>query len=97
MDGHSHLDRQVRQRGDCPGCDLFWDRQEARLAVARPTISLTKQLDRMSDKPRRPTGQYCTAIFDGPVGGDPAATHTCRLPARHKLPHLCPLCDEAWR
>jgi hypothetical protein len=29
---HLHGDRQVRPRGECPGCDAFWDRQAALLA-----------------------------------------------------------------
>ena len=103
MDGHTHLDRQVRQRGVCPGCDLFWQRQDERLTAVRPTIALTKQLDRMGDKPRRPTGQFCTAIFDGPAGGDPGRDPhlppprppqaPASLPAlRRGMAMICPLC-----
>ena len=30
---HNHLDRQVRPKGECYGCDLFWEHQKEVLAA----------------------------------------------------------------
>lgn len=97
MDGetitHTHLDQARRDRGECPACDVAWDRQDARLTATRPSIAVTKQLDRMADKPARHPPRFCQAMKVLPP---PENIHTCSKPIGHRDVHVCPLCDAEW-
>jgi hypothetical protein len=88
---HTHLDRQRREPGLCPGCDADWAAQAARLEAARPAIAITKQLDQMADKKKSPTSlvRWCTA-----VQGRHGLEHACILGADHPGPHRCALCPD---
>lgn len=95
MDGHNHLDRQVRTRGECPGCDLIWARQDARLADAQVRRGVIAQLDKMAE--RKPnTGGWCLAMKDQQRHRRGVETHTCGLRAHHDGPHRCPVCGIDW-
>ena len=93
MDGHSHLDRQVRPEGQCPGCDRIWQLQQARLSTVQRIVRATRELDGMADRPK-PGNQghtWCPAIRDR--GRE---THTCTHDRGHRGKHWCPLHDHGW-
>lgn len=96
MAEHSHLDQQRRAPGECPACDIAWQRQTARLTAATPSIRAVQQVERLAERPKPLPVTFCKAMFDGPVG-DRDSTHTCCRPADHPgKKHLCPLCDLEW-
>jgi hypothetical protein len=47
---HNHLDRQRRERGECPACDAAWDRQNEKLAATTGSRNVIKALDRAAKK-----------------------------------------------
>ena len=91
--GHTHLDRAVRDRGECPGCDRFWETQDARLAAKKPLVKVVRELDAMADRPIPGDHgtTWCSALKD-----TRHETHACIKPEGHPPPHHCPLCDEDW-
>lgn len=93
MAAHNHLDRQRRTRGDCPACDIAWERQDARLAGSAEARNVIAQLERMADKPRLTLPQLCRAQK---LLRRPENLHTCGLPPNHPGAHWCPLCEQDW-
>jgi hypothetical protein len=96
MAEHTHLDQQVRTRGECPGCDEFWARQDVRLAGKVSIRQAEQQLERIS-QPKPIPGKWCKATRDVTVATDHTAKfHTCEKRAGHKDQHHCPLCEIDW-
>jgi len=98
---HNHLDRRVRDRGTCPGCDVFWKAQDDRLTNVR-TNSAERQIEALSEREvaRWQTLRWCTAILDVPPlehvtnGCD---THACDQRPDHDGDHHCGVCGTTWR
>lgn len=93
--GHTHLDRQRRTRGECPGCDADWDAQDARLAAGATATATIRQLERMAERPPVTTGRFCTAR-ESDRGPHVRNLHLCGKLADHAGPHHCPLCEADW-
>ena len=94
MATHNHLDRQRRQRGDCPACDDDWDAQDAWLAAGAPSRTVITQLERMAERPKPLAAKFCTASAASRL--HTSGTHLCGKLATHRGPHFCPLCDQEW-
>jgi hypothetical protein len=88
---HTHLDRAVRSRGTCPGCDVFWDAQDARLAERSKTIGVERQLEQMIDRRQPQKARFCRAMVD-----DGSGTHVCNRRQGHPDPHFCGTCNLEW-
>lgn len=93
MTAHTHLDRSVRPPGQCPGCDLVWQANEARLATARKGAAIDRGLEALvENSPANNLEGFCTRFED--LGSH---VHTCHLAAKHKSKlHQCP-CGEDWK
>lgn len=94
---HTHLDMRVRDRGECPGCDVFWEAQDARLANVR-TNTAERQIATLTEKEaaRWQAIKWCTAMGDDTSIGRLCEVHTCDQEARHKGSHHCPACGTDW-
>jgi hypothetical protein len=92
---HSHLDRGVRDPGECPGCDRLWRNQEARLTAARKVVKTIREQEAMAERTPATTGgtprKWCPAIRD--TGRE---VHTCIRLRGHSGKHLCALCQRDW-
>jgi hypothetical protein len=87
---HSHLDRARRPRGECPGCDADWVRQDALLPDVERKRRTEQSLEGMIERAVQPKG-FCTEFLD--TGRH---THTClRAKGTHKT-HQCH-CGEDWK
>lgn len=47
---HTHLDRQRRDRGECPACDEAWAQQDAVLKTTDPRIKAEQQITKLVER-----------------------------------------------
>ena len=99
MANHTHLDRQVRDRGSgCPACDLFWAEQDARLSGTSRANVADRQIEQMV-RPRPITKRvWCNAMYDtASAAGRSIETHTCNRRFGHEGNHFCECCGREWK